>query len=130
MANLEELERRVRTVEEEANGEKHRTRYAVEQTQRNGEALHALRSDVAMLRSELATLRVNVSAVTTRVDNLAGDMAAVKAAQIMHGRALDVLQQDVRQLRSGQEQLRSGQERIEQALAAILAAVAPQSPPN
>jgi septal ring factor EnvC (AmiA/AmiB activator) len=130
MANLEELERRVRTVEEEANGEKHRTRYAVEQTQRNGEALHALRSDVAMLRSELATLRVNVSAVTTRVDNLAGDMAAVKAAQIMHGRALDVLQQDVRQLRSGQEQLRSCQERIEQALAAILAAVAPQSPPN
>jgi chromosome segregation ATPase len=123
MANLEELERRVRTVEEEANGEKHRTRYAVEQTQRNGEALHALRSDVAMLRSELATLRVNVSAVTTRVDNLAGDMAAVKAAQIMHGRALDVLQQDVRQLRSCQE-------RIEQALAAILAAVAPQSPPN
>jgi chromosome segregation ATPase len=86
MAVIDELERRVRTVEEEANGEKHLTRYAVEQTQRNGDVLHALRTDV--------------SAATLRLDHLTGDMAAVKAALAMHGRALDVLQQDVRQLRS------------------------------
>jgi hypothetical protein len=87
-----EVERRVRTVEEELNGEKHLTRYAVEQTARNGEVLHALRSDV--------------SAVILRVDHLAADMAAVKAALAMHGRALDVLQQDVRQLRSEMTEMR------------------------
>jgi chromosome segregation ATPase len=81
----EELERRVRTVEEELNGEKNLTRYAADQTLRNGEVLHALRSEVG--------------GVTTRVDHLGADMAAVKAALAMHGRALDVLQQDVRQLR-------------------------------
>jgi hypothetical protein len=84
MAVIDELERRGRT--EEANGEMHLTRYAVEQTQRNGEVLHALRTDV--------------SAATMRLDHLTGDMAAAKAALAMHGRALDVLQQDVRQLRS------------------------------
>jgi hypothetical protein len=36
----DELERRVRTLEEELNGEKHLTRYAVDQTRRNGEVLH------------------------------------------------------------------------------------------
>jgi hypothetical protein len=51
---MEEPERCVRTVEEEANGEKHLTRDAVEQMQRDGEVLHALRSDVAMLRVAVA----------------------------------------------------------------------------
>jgi predicted nucleic acid-binding Zn-ribbon protein len=151
MVDIEELERRVRTVEEEANGEKHLTRYAVEQTQRNGEVLHALRGDVAMLRSDVATVRVEVSAGTVRTDSLTGDMAAVKSALVMHGRALDVLQQDVRQLRGGQEELRQSQEglrhsqeelrlgqeaiisrldRMEGNIAAILAAVVPISPPQ
>ena len=129
------------------NAEKHLTRYAVDQTRRNGEVLHALRTDV--------------SAATMRLDSLAGDMAAVKSALAMHGRALDVLMQDVRQLRSEVTelrsevalsvtelrsevtetrsevtQLRSGQEAInarlgmiERNVAAILAAVAPGSPP-
>jgi hypothetical protein len=94
---LEELERRVRTAEEEANGEKHLTRYAVEQTQRNGDVLHALRTDV--------------SAAMVRLDHLGGDMAGVKSALAMHGRALDVLMQDVRQLRVGQEELRHEMQR-------------------
>jgi chromosome segregation ATPase len=85
----DDLERRVRTLEEELNGEKYLTRYAVDQTRRNGEVLLALRNDV--------------SAATLRLDGLAGDMAAVQSALVMHGRALDVLMQDVRQLRSGQE---------------------------
>jgi chromosome segregation ATPase len=122
MANMEELERRVRTVEEEAHGEKHLTRYAEEQTQRNGEMLHALRSDVTLLR-------VDVGAVTTRVDNLAGDTAAIKSALAMHGRALDVLQQDVRQLRGEVSEINVRFDRLDSNVVAILAAVAPQSPP-
>ncbi len=86
MAATDELERRVRTVEEELAGERHVSRYMVEQAVRNGEVLHAARSEVG--------------AVTGRMDILGADMAAVKAALAMHGRALDVLQQDVRQLRS------------------------------
>jgi chromosome segregation ATPase len=100
-SRYDELERRVRTVEEEATGEKHLTRYAVEQTVRNGEVLHAL-------RSEVAALRIDISAVTMRVDHLGVDMAAVKAALVMHGRALDVLQQDVRQLRGEVATVRDG----------------------
>jgi hypothetical protein len=98
-STYDQLERRVQTVEEEMNGEKHLTRYAVEQTVRNGEVLHAL-------RSEVAAVRIDISAVTTRVDHLGADMVAVKAALVMHGRALDVLQQDVRQLRGEMNALR------------------------
>jgi chromosome segregation ATPase len=92
-SSYDELERRVRTVEEEMNGEKHLTRYAVDQTVRNGEVLLALRSEV--------------SAVTVRVNQLGADMAAVKAALAMHGRALDVLQQDVRQIRNEMTSMRN-----------------------
>jgi uncharacterized coiled-coil DUF342 family protein len=107
----DELERRVRTLEEELNGEKHLTRYAVEQTQRNGEVLIALRSDTAALRSEVTK---DVGVLIVRVDHLTADMAAVKSAQVMHGRALDVLMQDVRQLRSGQDELNRKQEETSQ----------------
>jgi hypothetical protein len=118
MTSLEELERRVRTLEEELVGERHVSRYQVEQAARNSDMLHAVRSEVG--------------AVTTRVDHLVGDMAGVKATLVMHGRALDVLQQDVRQLRGelrgGQETTNGRLDRIEQTLGAILAAVVPPRP--
>jgi predicted nucleic acid-binding Zn-ribbon protein len=98
-SRYDQLERRVQTIEEEMNGEKHLTRYAVDQTVRNGEVLNSLRSEVAAVRAD-------ISAVTTRVDHLGADMAAVKAALVMHGRALDVLQQDVRQLRGEMAEMR------------------------
>jgi hypothetical protein len=78
-----------------------------------------------------------------RLDNLAGDMAAVQSALAMGGRGLDVLMQDVRplrseaaELRSEMTQVRSGQEAInprlgmiERNIATIVAAVAPGSAP-
>jgi cytochrome c556 len=96
---IDELERRVRTVEEELSGERHVSRYMVEQAGRNSEVLHAVRAEVSAMRADLG-------AVTARVDVLGGDMASVKSALVMHGRALDVLQQDVRQLRSESANLR------------------------
>jgi chromosome segregation ATPase len=95
----DELERRVRTLEEELGGERHVSRYMVEQAGRSSEVLHTVRSEVAAARAD-------ISGATARVDVLAGDMASVKAALVMHGRALDVLQQDVRQLRSDAADLR------------------------
>ena len=143
---FEELERRVRTVEEELVGERHVSRFVVEQTTRNSEVLHALRAEVAQLRADVAAARVDVSGTGMRVDVLAGDGAAIKAALAMHGRALDVLQQDVRQLRGDMTEVRGeitelrgetaglrGEmnrrlSAIEQTVAAILAAVSPRDP--
>ena len=93
MAAIDELEGRVRTVEEELSLERHVSRYLVDQAAGNSEVLHSV-------RSEVATVRTKIGAVTARADQLGGDMASVKAALAMHGRALDILQQDVRQLRS------------------------------
>jgi hypothetical protein len=78
MANMEGLEHRVRTFEDEANGEKRLTRYTVGQTQRSGEAP-----------------RSDVNAVTMQVDSLTGDTAAIKSALTMHGGAFNLPQQDV-----------------------------------
>ncbi len=117
---FEELERRVRTVEEELVGERHVSRFVVEQTTRNGEIVNALRAEVAQLRADIAAARVDVNGTGMRVDVLAGDGAAIKAALAMHGRALDVLQQDVRRLRGDMNEL--------QTVAAILAAVSPRDP--
>ena len=129
----DELERRVRTLEEELNGERHVSRYSVEQAGRNSEVLHAVRGEVALVRAD-------ISGVSARVDVMAGDVASVKAALAMHGRALDVLQQDIRQVRGEVTEInrrldRMEQEtnrrldRMEQSIAAILAAVVPGGPP-
>jgi chromosome segregation ATPase len=107
MAAIEELERRVRTVEEELSGERHVSRYTVEQAARNSEVLHSVRSEVG--------------AVTARVDHLGADMAAVRAALAMHGRALDVLQQDARQIRGEVSE-------INHKLDTLIAAVTPREP--
>jgi chromosome segregation ATPase len=104
----DELERRVRTLEEELNGERHVSRYAVEQVGLNSEVLHSLRGEVALLRGEVGAVRADISAVSLRVDHLAGNMSVVQAALTRHGRALDVLMQDVRELRGGFGELRGG----------------------
>jgi len=100
-----EIERRVRTLEEELNGERLVSRYAVEQVGRNSEVLHAV-------RAEIAAVRADVSAGTTRVDLLAGQMTVVQAALTRHGRALDVLMQDVREIRTEQQHMRTEQQHM------------------
>jgi hypothetical protein len=99
------LERRVRTLEEELNGERHVSRYMVEQAGRNSEVLHAVRAEIG--------------AVTVRVDVLSGDMVSVKAALAMHGRALDVMQQDIRQVRGEMAELHRGQAAMRGELTAV-----------
>jgi chromosome segregation ATPase len=83
----------VTTAESEIEGEKQVSRYAVEQSTRSTEAFLGLRSEVAALRAEIAM-------VAARVDHLAGEAAVTRATLIRHGRALDVLQQDVGGLRN------------------------------
>jgi hypothetical protein len=94
-------------------GERHVSRFQVEQATRNSAVLHNLRSEIGTL--------------TARADELGGDMVSVKAAQVMHGRALDVLMQDVRQLRQGQDEIKACLDRMEEKAATrhneLLAAV-------
>ena len=92
-SRYEELERRVTTAESEIEGEKQVSRYAIEQSARSTEAFLAL-------RSEVAALRVDIAMVAARVDHLGGEAAVTRASLIRHGRALDVLQQDVGGLRN------------------------------
>jgi hypothetical protein len=68
----------MRVLEGEVEGEKLVTRYILEQTQRNGDDLAALR---------------------TRVDHLSNDVALVRGAVTSHTALLNVLVQDVGQLR-------------------------------
>ena len=92
-SRYEELERRLTTAESEIEGEKLVSRYAIEQSARSTEAFLALRSEVAALRADIA-------AVAARVDHLGSEAAVTRASLIRHGRALDVLQQDVGGLRN------------------------------
>jgi chromosome segregation ATPase len=68
----------MRVLEGEVEGEKLVTRYILEQTQRNGDDLGALK---------------------TRVDHLSNDVALVRGAVTAHTGLLNVLVQDVGQLR-------------------------------
>jgi hypothetical protein len=49
------------------------------------------------MRNDLNAVRVDISGVASRVDVLAGQMAVAQSALTRHGRALDVLLQDVRE---------------------------------
>jgi hypothetical protein len=88
----DELERRLRTAESDIIGDRHVSQYAAEQARRGTEALLALRSEVAALRADIA-------GTTARVDALGENMAAANAMLVRHGRALEMLQQDVREMR-------------------------------
>jgi hypothetical protein len=86
----EEFEARMRVLTGEVEGEKAVTRHILEQTQRNGD-------DLATVKSELGTVK-------SRLDHVAGDIAVIKADLGRHGRMLDVLVQYMRLIRAAIEE--------------------------
>jgi chromosome segregation ATPase len=141
-ATTDELDTRVRYLESEVEGEKAVTRHVLEQAIRNGDVLNAL-------RSETSTARLDLIALTSRIDHIAGDMTVANAALRSHGNLLNVLRQDVTTIRQDVTALRRDVEvvntrldavdarfdavdarlaTIETNIAAILAAVAPRDP--
>jgi hypothetical protein len=82
----EEFERRMRVLEGEVEGEKAVSRHILEQTRRNGDYLTAMRSEFGALES--------------RVDHLAGEVALIKGVLSSHTALLNVLVQDVGQIRT------------------------------
>ena len=91
-SRYEDLAQHVRTIESDVEGERHVTRRVLEHLQQ--------------INSELATGRGAADTLALHVNRLADDMSVVKATLVRHGRALDVLQQDVRQMRSEMASMR------------------------
>ena len=79
MVTVEELDIRLRIVESEIAGEKLVSRYVLTQAQHNAD-------DLAEIRTQYRHLR--------------DDMALVKAAQVAQGGTLNILVQDVREMRT------------------------------
>ncbi len=79
MVTVEELDIRLRIVESEIAGEKLVSRHVLTQAQHNAD-------DIAEIR--------------TQYRHLANDMALVKAAQVAQGGTLNILVQDVREMRT------------------------------
>ncbi len=80
---VETLNIRVGIVESEVEGEKAVTRYNLEQVRLNTGELSAFRAEARL-----------------RLDSLMSDMTLVKAAQVAQGGTLNILVQDVREMRT------------------------------
>jgi chromosome segregation ATPase len=100
MATIDGLEARVRFLADEVEGEKAVTRHVLEQAIRNGDVLLAL-------RSEVASSRLDLNALTSRLDHVAGDVVVANAALRSHGSLLNVLRQDVASLRQEVDHIRT-----------------------
>jgi len=122
---LPEVDARLCSLESEVEGEKAVTRHVLEQSIRNGDVLLAL-------RSEVASFRIDLHALTSRADHIAGDVVQANAALKSHGRRLDVLTQDVREIRTrldGMDARIGGMDAKLDAVLAAVRALAPRDPP-
>lgn len=92
-SRIDDIEQRLRTAESDIVGDRHVSQYAAEQARRGTEAF-------LVLRSEVAALRADIAGTTARVDAIGENVAAINGLLVRHGRAIEVLQQDVGQLRT------------------------------
>jgi chromosome segregation ATPase len=101
----EDLENRVRELASEVEGEKLVTRRVYDQAIRNGDQIGAL-------RSEVATARVDIQALTSQADHIVGEVVQCTAALRSQGARLDTLTRDIGLLRNDVTALRRGQEEL------------------
>jgi chromosome segregation ATPase len=106
------LDTRVRYLESEVEGEKAVTRHVLEQAIRNGDVLNAV-------RSESATARLDLIALTSQLHHIAGDVTVANAALRSHGNLLNVLRQDVTTIRQDVTALRRDVEVVNKRLDAV-----------
>jgi DNA anti-recombination protein RmuC len=108
-SRYEDLDRRVRELANEVEGEKLVTRHVLDQCRRNG--------------AEIAAVRVDLATIGLRIDNLAGDVTQARAAL----NRLNIIGQDVTLLRNEgaalrqdmQQGLTAVREEMQQGLAAV-----------
>lgn len=82
----EEFEARMRVLEGDVAGEKAVTRHIFEQSRRNGDGLAAVKSEL--------------EAIKVRLDHHDGEFVLLKSALATHTALLNVLVQDVRDIRN------------------------------
>lgn len=129
MTTVDELDYRTRFLESEVEGEKTVTRHVLRQAGFNADDLGALRTEVRRLNEQMVLANAALTTQGGRLTLLTQDVTA--------------LRQDTTALRRGQEEIHirldrqdarldavEGRlDRMERNIAAILAAVAPGSPP-
>jgi hypothetical protein len=93
-AREDDMNDRIRFVESEMAGEQVVIRHVLEKTQRNGDDIAAVRTDITRL--------------DLKIDRVANDVAVVKGAQMGQGTMLTILVQDVREMRTRLEAFERG----------------------
>jgi chromosome segregation ATPase len=130
----EEFDGRMRVLEGEVEGEKLVTRYILEQTQRNGDDLAALKTRVEHLSSDVALVRGAVTGHTALLNVLVQDVGQLRQETGGVRRDIGQLQRDMGQLRQEVQrdmgQLRQEMGTMRADIAAIRTAVAPRDPPG
>jgi chromosome segregation ATPase len=132
----EEFDGRMRMLEGEVEGEKLVTRHILEQNQRNGDDLGALKTRVDHLSIDVALVRGAVTGHTALLNVLVQDVGQLR--QEVGGVRRDIgqlrheMQQDVGQLRQDMQrdmgQLRQEMGTMRDDIAAIRTALAPRDP--
>jgi archaellum component FlaC len=74
IARIEALEARVRTVEQEVDGEKMLTRYVLEQVRRNGDEIAAVRSRLGEIDKRLDGMDKRLDGVESRLGRVEGKL--------------------------------------------------------
>ena len=130
----EEFDRRMRVLEGEVEGEKLVTRYILEQTQRNGDDLGALKTRVDHLSNDVALVRGAVTAHTGLLNVLVQDVGQLRQEMGAMRRDMGELRQDMGELRQELKQeigeLRRDMGTMRADIVAIRTAVAPPNPPG
>ena len=116
----------MRVLEGEVEGEKLVTRYILEQTQRNGDDLAAIKARVDHLSSDVALVRGAVTGHTALLNVLVQDVGQLRqetgGMRRDMGRLRQEMQRDMGQLRQDMGTMRAD-------IAAIRTALAPRDPP-
>ena len=122
-----EFDGRMRVLEGEVEGEKLVTRHILEQTQRNGDDLAALKARVDHLSSDVALVRGSVTGHTALLNVLVQDVGQLRQETGGVRRDIGQLRQEM-QRDMGQLHREMGTMRAD--IAAIRTALTPRDPPG
>jgi chromosome segregation ATPase len=102
----EEFDGRIRVLEGEVEGEKLVTRYILEQTQRNGDDLAALKARVEHLSSDVAIVRGAITGHTALLNVLVQDVGGLRQEVGQMRRDMGQFRQEVGEMRRDMGQFR------------------------
>jgi hypothetical protein len=123
LATIDELENRTRFLESKVEGEKTVTRHVLRQASLNADDLGALKTGVRRLEEQMVLTNAALNTQAGRITLLAQDVTMIR-------QDVTVLRRDIEAVNARLDRQDSRLEAIERNVAAILAAVAPATPPT